>query len=273
MLYRSASLVAAVTAVVGLAAAGCSSAATGARTGAAAAATSAVAVSSTPAAAQGPLKALTAAQLLTTLVQPADVPDLGLAVDTASNPRNLRSGSGTITGEDFPGTGGAQIFGAVDGADTQPCALLLNALGYGKNAPIATSWAQVEYAPLRSSEIIVSENVARYPAGKAAGVVSAVASPGSGCKTVTTERAMAQESDTVQPLTVDPVGDAVAGTHTVIPVRSGFVDYFAVEARVGDYVITVSGSQTNRNGAVVLDQKLIGELLAHAAAKLSAAAA
>lgn len=237
--------------------------------------TAASGASATPAPSQSSSsRVLTEAQLRAALITLNDLPSPGFRVDDSlgSRPDGIGSGSDGFYGRHSTFEGVGMLFGFVDDADTQPCAALLNAIGYGRNAEASTVWAQVDFGAPGTG---VTEFAAAYPPGRAAAVVAGIASAGSGtCHQVTDER-NTKMTETVNSLRVGPVGPAggtTAGAQTLISLApTGSRLYLIAAVQVGDYVVIVSGTELSRTGTAVFDPNLLSGALTRATAKLAAA--
>lgn len=203
------------------------------------------------------------------LLRASDVPGGLFTVDDrgGTNPGGVLSYSKSVVSGDPPTFG---PFGVITNADSQRCARLLNALGYGEKAPAADAWAQIDFVS-SDGEATLSETVASFPAGRSAEIVSSVATAGS-CRTVYSRRANDVSALELKPLAVLQLGNTLAGVKVLETNMDGSIsEQVLVVAQVGSNTIQILGwSPGSPSGSVEFDRNLLNQVISKSVARLQA---
>ncbi|WBO63137.1 hypothetical protein [Streptomyces camelliae] len=160
-------------------------------------------------------------------------------------------------------------FGMIKNGDSQPCAGLLNAIGYGKKAPTAEAWAEVGLVGHEGTTLI-TERVASFAPGVATKVVSSVATAGSTCRTVYSRRANGATASELRSLVAPRLGDASAGMEWPMSAAIGTSDNVLVVVQVGNSMVEIEGSLLGSTSTIKFDQSVLNQALTKAVAKLQA---
>ncbi|MCH5677898.1 hypothetical protein [Streptomyces gilvus] len=184
-----------------------------------------------------------------------------------TNPGGVFSARHSVVSDEPPISG---PFGIITNADSQPCARLLSAIGYGVKAPTADAWAEIGMVGPGGASLL-EETVAAYPRGVAAEVVSDVAAAGSTCRAVSSRRANGAAISEPKSLIVPRVGDSSAGIEW--PASSGGDASSNVLAvvQVGNSVIQIQGTLLSSSKASEFDRTLLDRAMVKAVARLRAA--
>jgi hypothetical protein len=203
------------------------------------------------------------------LLRVADLPHGPFTVDDqgGTNPGGVFTARHSAV-SDEPPIGGP--FGAIADADYQSCARLLNAIGYGRNAPTADVWAEINMiGPGNTSSMV--ETVASYPEGEAAKVVSGVATTGSACRAVSSKRANGTTISEPKLLTVPELGDSSAGIEWSVSGTTGAPGNVLAVVQVGNSVIQIQGALLSSTGASKFDRTVLDQAMVKGVARLRAA--
>lgn len=215
------------------------------------------------------MRSLSLVALKAGLLHVADLPHGPFAVDDqgGTNPGGVFTARHSVV-SDEPPIGGP--FGAITDADSQSCARLLNAIGYGGNAPAADAWAEIDMVgPGNTSSVV--ETVASYPQGVAAKVVSGVATAGSVCRAVSSKRANGTTISEPKLLTVPKLGDSSAGMQWFASGATGALGNVLAVVQVGNSVIQIQGALLSSTGASKFDRTVLDQAMVKGVARLRAA--
>jgi hypothetical protein len=208
------------------------------------------------------------AELRAALLRATDLAGQQFAVDDQGgmSPTGVFSFSHAVVSDEPPAFG---PFGVIANADVQPCSHLLNAFGYGKNAPIADAWAETGFVGSDGSTLL-NESVASFPADEAPKVVSGVATAAT-CGSVHSRRAGRAMTLELKSLAVPALGNAHAGVEVMESEPTGIAEQVLVVIQIGESVILIDGlSPGSASGTAEFDRNLLNRALAQAVARLEA---
>ncbi len=225
---------------------------------------------STPAPASA-TRSLSPTQLEAGLLRAADLPHGPFKVDDqgGTNPGGVYTARHSVV-SDEPPVGGP--FGVITNADSQPCSRLLNAVGYGKQAPTAEAWAEIGMVG-PDGTTLVTETVASFAPGVASKIVSGVGTAGSTCRSVYSKRATGATVSGPRSLAMPKLGDANAGMEWPMSNTIGPSDNVLVVVQVGSNVVEIRGTLLTSSNAAKFDRTVLNQTLAKAVARLQAVSA
>ncbi|MFF5303669.1 hypothetical protein ACFY5F_30375 [Streptomyces sp. NPDC013161] len=206
------------------------------------------------------------AALKARLLHVVDLPHGPFTVDDqgGTNPGGVFTARHSVV-SDEPPIGGP--FGIIADADSQSCARLLNAIGYGESAPTADAWAEINMVgPGNASSVV--ETVASYPQGVAAKVVSGVATAGSACRAVSSKRTNGTTISEPKLLAVPKLGDSSAGMQWSASGATGTPGNVLAVVQVGNSVIQIQGALLSSTGASKFDRTVLDRAMVKSVARL-----